>query len=103
MEIYFEQNQDLTPSYENIQVQKNIKEMELNSLKNTAKHLIADIFHSNKDLEVLKQTGLKEIKFTLDIYYDDGAKSHHSKSLDINRLVKLDTPIRKKEILDLLK
>lgn len=102
MEIYFEREEDLTPSNEEFDLQKEIKKLEKNSFNDLAEHFILKTCNSKKDLEILSQTLLKRIKFIQDIYYKDGTESHLTSSIYIDELLRLSTPLRKKEILDIM-
>lgn len=102
MEIYFERNQDLTPSYEDSDTKKEIKKLEINSFEDLAMFVISKTCSTEGDLETLSKTALIQIKFIQDIYYKDGTESHLTRAINIGNLLKLKTPLRKKEILDII-
>lgn len=102
MEIYFERNQKITPSYEDADLQREIKMLEKSSFNDLIENTISGSFKTDKDIGVLKNTHLIKFKFIQDIYYKDGTESHLTQNLYINELLKLRTPLRKKEIQDIL-
>jgi hypothetical protein len=103
MEIYFERDQKITPSYEDADLQKEIKKLELSSFRDLIEDAISSSFKTDKDIGILKNTHLNKFKFIQDIYYNDGTQSHLTQILYIYELLKLQTPLRKKEILEILK
>jgi len=102
MEIYFERNQDLTPSYEDSDTKKEIRKLEINSFEDIAVFVISKTCSTEGDLETLSKTALIQIKFIQDIYYKDGTESHLTRAISIGNLLQLKTPLRKKEILDII-
>lgn len=102
MEIYFERNNDITPSYEDRGMQEEIKKLELKSLKDLTLHVISNTCNTKEDLETLSKTTIDKIRFIQDIYYKDGTESHHKITIYKDDILNLRTPIRKKEVLDII-